>query len=138
MSSAFSLVQRIKDRVGGMNAMAKGIAHLSFRGGGMFLPVRNPYDRQTLIDHVRNRVHIDGRAQVLVDDQRWMVFLKHDAAPVCCSCRTPCGDSACYSTAHRGRVFCLKCALENRWGMGGQHDYGAGEVSVIDVGLVSA
>ena len=77
----------------------------------MFLPARNPYDRQTLIEHVSDRARRKGPVQVLLGERRWMVRLARDrSGPPCSSCGsvTP---SACCSAAHAGAVYCLDCAF---------------------------
>ena len=91
--------------------LARGIAHVSFPGGGIFLPARGPYDRQTLIEHVTQRVRAKGRVQVLVDNHRWMV--QSSAPPLATTC-TACGqaaDAACYSNASSGAAYCVHCAI---------------------------
>jgi hypothetical protein len=79
----------LRDRATGV-AITKGIAHVSFPGGSMVLPARNPYDRQMLLEYVVNRAHARERVQVLVDDLRWMVPYAgaqrpHTAPPVAAS-----------------------------------------------------
>jgi hypothetical protein len=94
-----------------MNAIAEGIAHISFAGGGMFLPARNPCDRQKLAEHVGERARTKGQVQVLMGDQRWMVRRPCAAAPVRC---TLCGmgsTTACYSRAGEDICYCVACAL---------------------------
>lgn len=98
-----------------MNAvLAPGIAHVSFSGGGTFLPARNPYDREILAEHVADRVRTNGVVQVLVKDQRWTVRLGvNPPVPDC----TACGCSlsvACCSSGRDGLPYCVKCALEDR------------------------
>ncbi len=89
---------------------AKGIAHLSFAGGGIFLPARSAYDRQHLIENVTHTAAQHGRVQILVDDQRWLV--QPDVGgrtPSCVDCgalaQPPCraGDG--------GGAHCVRCAL---------------------------
>ena len=94
-----------------MSRMLDGIAHVSFPGGGMFLPARSPYDRQLLVEHVAARVRAERRVQVLVDDRRWIVHLNPTSAPVVCS---RCGGAlllSCHSLGAGGGAYCVKCAL---------------------------
>jgi hypothetical protein len=56
-----------------MTTLVKGVAHVSFVGGGTFFPARSPDNRQALVEYVADRVRAAGRVQVLVDGQRWMV-----------------------------------------------------------------
>jgi hypothetical protein len=91
--------------------LARGIAHVSFTGGGVFLPARDPYDRQTLIEHVSQRVRTKGRVQVLVDNHRWLV--QSCVAPMAAACMA-CGqsaDMACYPTASHAAAYCVGCAF---------------------------
>ena len=99
-----------------MDAIATGIAHVSFAGGGTFLPTRTPYQRQMLVEHVLQCVRANGQVQVLVDDQRWMVYLRGGALTVCCS---RCGHSlgsAVYSTGDATEAYCGECALGGKQG----------------------
>jgi hypothetical protein len=91
--------------------MPKGIAHVSFVGGGIFLPARSAYDRQLLAEHVRNRVRAKGKVRVLVDDQRWMVHLRPSSNPADCSQCGRAANSACYLGAATGTPYCLACAF---------------------------
>ena len=94
-------------------AVPKGIARVSFLGGSMVLPARNPYDRQLLVEYLVDRARAKDRVQVLVGDLRWMVHPRQ-GAPVarCCACG---GDlhASCYSTDERGAGFCLGCAFQD-------------------------
>jgi late competence protein required for DNA uptake (superfamily II DNA/RNA helicase) len=94
-----------------MSVLSKAIAHVSFPGGGMFLPARSPYDRQILVEHIADRVRSKGHVQVLLDEQRWMVHLNRGAGRTCCSHCGDTGDSACYRTPEDGVAYCLTCAL---------------------------
>jgi hypothetical protein len=96
-----------------MNAMAEGIAHISFAGGGMFLPARNPYDRQMLAEHVGERARAKGQVQVLMGDQRWMVRRACGAAAVRCALCGMGSTTACYSKvrACEDVCYCVACAL---------------------------
>ena len=90
--------------------MTRGIAHVSFVGGGIFLPARSPYDRQVLTEHVLSRVRAKGKVQVLIDDQRWMVQRPSSGLADCshCGCAV---NSACYLGAGSGTPYCLTCAF---------------------------
>ncbi len=94
-----------------MKVLTEGIAHVSFPGGGIFLPARSPYDRQLLAEHVVHRVRAKGQVQVLVDDRRWMVCLNRSASTAGCM---GCGgglQSACYSSAGGDLAYCVRCAF---------------------------
>ena len=97
-----------------MNAiLAPGIAHVSFPGGGTFLPARTPYDLQVLAEHVADRARTNGQAQVLIKDQRWTARVGLIMPlPGCAGC----GKSlsvACCSNGPEGLLYCVKCAFEH-------------------------
>jgi hypothetical protein len=94
-----------------MSVLPKAIAHLSFPGGGMFLPARSPYDRQMLLEHIANRVRSKGRVQVLLDEQRWMVHLNRGTPRTSCSSCGDAVDTTCCRASEEGVAYCLACAL---------------------------
>ena len=92
---------------------AKGIAHVSFAGGGLFLPARSAGDRQHLIERVTHTAATHGRVQILVDDQRWLVQPgRSRGGPSCTGCgaiaKPPC------HAADAGGAYCVPCALGGR------------------------
>src|ERR1043166_6991505 len=90
--------------------MKTGIAHVSFPGGGIFLPARSPYDRQILIELVTDRVHCTGEVQVLLDGERWRVQLRRGGCPRCAYCGTAVHPT-CNSMTHGERGYCVNCAF---------------------------
>jgi hypothetical protein len=94
-----------------MRGLSEGIAHLSFRGGGFFLPARSPYDRQLLVEHVATRVRITGQVQVLLGDQRWLVHAARGTLKASCAVCGYAVDSACYSSSAGDAAHCVKCAF---------------------------
>lgn len=93
-----------------MSLLSRGIAHVSFKGGGICLPARSPYDRQLLAEQVTTQSRSKGMVQVLLDDDRWMVHTHIGSGPVHC---VQCGrrsSSVCYSESHSG-AFCVACAV---------------------------
>ncbi len=94
--------------------MTSNIAHVSFRGGSMFLPVRSSYDRQTLMEHIAERARASAAIQVLLNGQRWIV--RHGPTGVCCArCGVAPGPLRC-SVANGEMTYCLKCIF----GVGGE------------------
>lgn len=93
-----------------MFGLAHGIAHVSFAGGGFFVPARSPYDRQLLADHALARVRVKGNVQVLVDGQRWLVQLLRDSSMTCRRCGSAV-YSVCCRSAHRAARYCVACAF---------------------------
>ena len=96
--------------VSAMTTLVKGVAHVSFVGGGNFLPARNPGDRRTLVAYVADRVQATGKVQVLVDGQRWLVEPRSTAAGACAACRNAV-DCPCFAGSNRESACCLRCAL---------------------------
>src|SRR5262249_23059910 len=94
-----------------MSATPNGIAHVSYPGGGIFVPARTPYDRQMLVEQVVERVHAKGAVQILIDDRRWIVrSLSRPSRSGCAHCGASI-NSACTSTTTGKAVYCMKCAL---------------------------
>lgn len=87
----------------------RGVAHISFTGGGVFLPARNPYDRQVLVEHVADQVRSKGEVQVALDDRCWSVCMT-DVGTSCSSCGRPL-DSVCYSATNGQTAYCVRCAF---------------------------
>ncbi len=95
-----------------MTALAKGVAHVSFPGGGIFLPARTPYDRETLMEYVTHTVHVNGRVQVLVDDRRWLVRGRRGTAAGRCAGCDHFLDAACNTAEDPGTIdYCMNCAF---------------------------
>ncbi len=91
--------------------MGTGIAHVSFRGGGIFLPARSPYDRQTLIEYVTDLVGAKRDVQVLLQDRRWIVHPHRGQPPAYCA---GCGTSThctCQPAADLEATYCVNCAF---------------------------
>ena len=90
-----------------MSLLANGVAHVSFKGGGLCLPARSPYDRQVLVEEVKAHARTNGVVQILVDNERWLVHAQRGRMRVQCA---RCGDgtdSACYSHEHGDAPFAL-------------------------------
>jgi len=86
------------------------VVHLSFVGGGIFLPNDGPADRQDLVDYVAHLLHSKPNVEILRADQRWMAERTVD----CYGC-TRCGRASttvCYETSNDAAAYCLRCALE--------------------------
>jgi hypothetical protein len=95
-----------------MTALAKGIAHVSFPGGGIFLPARTPYDREALVEYIAHTVHANGRVQVLVDDQRWLVRgTRNRAAGNCAGCSRALSTACNSATDADASDYCVGCAF---------------------------
>ena len=69
-----------------MFGLGQGIAHVSFAGGGFFVPARSSYDRQLLADHALARVRVKRQRP---SSGRWSVLAgatvprqQHDLSPM--------------------------------------------------------
>ena len=90
---------------------SKGIAHISYKGGGLCLPARSPYDRELLAEEVLRESHLHDMVQVLLDDDRWLVHRLSRRTRVYC---VQCGrstSSVCRSGARGAAQFCIGCAV---------------------------
>lgn len=91
-----------------------GAAHVTFAGGGIVLPAREPYDREVLVDHVTERVGRKGIVRVVIDGRTWNVRRIDDTVPAPCTrCRGPLNGS-CYATTPGDARRCLRCAFVGR------------------------
>ncbi len=89
----------------------RGIAHISFAGGGLVLPAANPYDREILFDHIAHRTRSKGAVRVTVDDSSWSVrYNDGSLAPFCAACGRAL-EAACYSNFSGGAAYCIRCAF---------------------------
>ena len=93
------------------SALVRGIAHVSFQGGGLFLPARTPYDRQTLVEHVKDRVRCKGEVQVLMRNHRWLVRMSEGPGRSICSACGIASESSCCCSSAGPDVYCVTCAF---------------------------
>ncbi len=93
-----------------MSLLSPGVAHVSFKGGGLFLPVRTPYDRQNLIDHVSDRVRSKTHVQVLIDRRRWLVDRSLVPKTECSACGRRL-EAVCYDPVDHDSVYCVHCVF---------------------------
>ena len=92
---------------------SKGVAHVSYNGGGLCLPARSPYDRQLLMEEVLRQSHIHGIVQILLDNDRWLVHgLRGHSRVSCARCGRLTG-SACHSGSRGEAVFCVGCVVDD-------------------------
>jgi hypothetical protein len=84
------------------------VAHISFRGGGVFLPDHGAGDRHIIVEYVERLVSSKQRVQVLLDDQRWLVQSSEHVSCSVCALAT---KTACREANADGKPYCLRCAL---------------------------
>ncbi len=85
----------------------RGVAHISFEGGGLIVPVQTPYERQLLFEHVEVSTKRHGSVRLDVNRQKWTISLSNGHREACASCtRQP--DSLTYR--FDGQSLCGQCA----------------------------
>jgi hypothetical protein len=91
------------------------VAHVSYPGGGVFLPDHGPGDRHTIMEYVERLVSSKQKVQILLEDQRWLVQPSEHACCASCDLAT---KTACREANEDGDLYCLRCALNaTRTGM---------------------
>jgi hypothetical protein len=66
----------------------KGVARISDTGGGVVMPARSPYDRELLLDCLRQRLHRNASVRLELDGRRWSVtLLAGQPLPDCARCQ---------------------------------------------------
>jgi hypothetical protein len=84
------------------------VAHVSYPGGGVFLPDHGPGNRHTIMEYVERLVRSKHRVQILLDNQRWLVQPSEQASCAACDLAT---KTACREANKDGELYCLRCAL---------------------------
>ncbi len=84
------------------------VAHVSYLGGGIFLPDNGPGDRHTIIEYVGRLLSSKQKVQILLDNQRW---LAQSGEHVCCARCALVSKTSCREASAEGELYCLRCAL---------------------------
>lgn len=61
-----------------------GVARIRHAAGGIILPSRTPYDRETVIDALRHALHRHGAVQLDLDGRHWRLSAHEHG--VCAAC----------------------------------------------------
>ena len=61
-------------------------AHLSFKGGGLILPIHTPYERELLVEHVAASTRRHGRSRLEMNRRRWTISTSNGRRMVCAAC----------------------------------------------------
>lgn len=85
----------------------KGIAHITFRQGGLILPASTPYDRQLLFEHVAQYAKQHGRIGLGLDRRQWIVAQVEDTPQACATCNQQIHNVAYTRSGH---TLCHPCA----------------------------
>ena len=86
------------------------VAHVSYPGGGVFLPDHGPGDRHTIMEYVERLVTSKRKVQILLDNQRWLV---QSSEHTCCASCDLATKTACREANEDGELYCLRCALSS-------------------------
>ncbi|MBI4516424.1 MAG: hypothetical protein HY699_11490 [Deltaproteobacteria bacterium] len=63
-----------------------GTAHITFKGGGLILPARTPYERELLVEYIEASVRRHGRLLLDVNRGQWTISKRQGLRTVCASC----------------------------------------------------
>jgi hypothetical protein len=85
----------------------KGLAHISFPGGGLIVAAQTPYERELLFEHVELSTKRYGRVRLDLSRQHWTISLKNGESAACASC-SQCVDNLAYRFEER--TLCGQCA----------------------------
>lgn len=94
-----------------MSLLAQGIAHVSFPGGGNFLPFRNASDRRRLIADIADHSRAGDPVQLLVDEQRWVIRPRHTSSSLGCAGCGVTAEPAAFAHADEKTGYCIACVL---------------------------
>jgi hypothetical protein len=84
----------------------KGIAQISFHGGGLVLTAKTPYDRELLFEHIKQYVNRYGLVRLQLNRREWTVSPDDGQHLRCATCQQP--DRLMYE--RDGRSICSQCA----------------------------
>ena len=84
----------------------KGIAQISFHGGGLVLTAKTPYERELLFDHVKQYANRYGRVRLVLNRREWTILRNDGDGAACAACQQP--DRLTYE--RDGRILCAQCA----------------------------
>jgi hypothetical protein len=95
------------------------IAHLSFKTGGLILPVRTPYERELMIEHVESATKRHGRVLLEVDRRHWEISTSNGLLTTCAACSQwpddlnyPGGASGALSVVSSRAMPCVEITCE--------------------------
>ncbi len=85
----------------------RGIAHISFQGGGLIVPAHTPYERQLLFEHVELFTKRRGGVRLSLNGRLWTICVKAGSREVCAVCPRLL-DTLTYQLD--GLTLCARCA----------------------------
>ncbi len=87
--------------------MNNDVAHISFDGGGLILPVKTPYERELLVEHVEASTKRHGRVRLEVGRDQWVISRQSGAREVCAVC-SQWPENLSYPTGSTGRLSVIR------------------------------
>ena len=87
----------------------KDVAHISFEGGGLILPVRTPYQHEVLMEHLEVSTKRHGAVRLDLHGRRWNIAVNDGPAEPCTTCTLP-ADNVTYR--FEARSLCRPCASD--------------------------
>jgi hypothetical protein len=98
----------------------KDVAHISFEGGGLIVPVHTPYERELLVEHVEASTKRHGCIHLEVNRRHWTISMNDGLRAVCAACSQwpdkftyPLGSSTRRLSVVSGRAtFCTDAMCE--------------------------
>jgi len=85
----------------------RGVAHISFEGGGLIVPVQTPYERQLFFEHIDLSAKRHGSVRLKINRRHWTVSLHNGDHEACASCPRSL-DALTYRL--NGQTYCGQCA----------------------------
>ncbi len=92
--------------------MRSQLASVAFKGGGVVLSAQTPYDREVLVEYVRDCIRAQHDVRLNLGADSWRVERvvgRH--AGECPRCGRPLREAQCRSA--QGQVECVWCALDH-------------------------
>jgi hypothetical protein len=83
------------------------VAHISFEGGGLVIPIHTPYERQLLVEHVELSTKRYGSVRLEMNRRNWSVSINDGPGEMCSSCARQ-ADELTYRS--NGKSLCRRCA----------------------------
>ncbi len=94
-------------------------AHITFKGGGLILPVRTPYERELLVEYVEASVKRHGCLLLEVNRRHWTISKSNGPRAVCALCSQwpdeftyPGGSTGRFSVVSARAAFCRDAMCE--------------------------
>ena len=85
----------------------KGVARISFLGGALFVPVKTPYERELLFEHLDLYAKLHGQVRLEFNRSEWTVRRAGAQSEQCGSCGRQLNTLA---YALGGHSLCPSCA----------------------------